>query len=75
MRKRQRLWRVVAKALGPKAGKNEKEADIIALVRLAILFSYMVTNGFIIANAIRHWEKEKPAEAGWCLHAQEPFKE
>lgn len=46
---------MVAKALGPKAGKNEKEADIIAFVRLIILFSYMVTNGFIIANAIRHW--------------------
>jgi hypothetical protein len=55
MRKRQKLWRIVAKALGPKTGKNEKEADIIAFVRLIILFSYMMTNGFIIANAIRHW--------------------
>jgi hypothetical protein len=71
MRKRQKLWRIVAKALGPKAGKNEKEADIIAFVRLIILFSYMVTNGFIIANAIRHWEKEKPAEAGWCHQAMQ----
>ncbi len=69
MHKRQRLWRIVAKALGPKAGKNEKEADIIAFVRLIILFSYMVTNGFIIANAIRHWEKEKPAEAGCSFQA------
>jgi hypothetical protein len=28
---------------------------MVALVRTLILVSYMVTNGFIIANAIRHW--------------------
>jgi hypothetical protein len=60
MQKRQRLWRIVAKALGPKTGKNEKEADLIALVRLAILFSYMLTNAFIIANTLRHWPNSEP---------------
>jgi hypothetical protein len=55
MKKRQRLWRIIAKALGPKEGRNEKEADVIAFVRAVVLFSYIVTNSFIIAGVIRHW--------------------
>jgi hypothetical protein len=46
------MW---ALALGPKGGRSEKEADIIALVRTIVLISYMVTNGFIVAGVIRHW--------------------
>ena len=48
-------WRLWAKALGEKAGKNEKEADIIALIRTVVLISYMTTNVFIIAGVVRHW--------------------
>jgi hypothetical protein len=44
-------------ALGPKTGKNEKEADIIAFVRTVILISYMTTNFFIVAGVVRHWNK------------------
>jgi hypothetical protein len=50
------MWRLWAKALGSKEGKHEKEADIVALVRTAILFSYMLTNAFIIAGVVRHWD-------------------
>ena len=64
------MWRLWALALGEKAGKHEKEADIIALVRTFILFSYMATNVFIVAGVIRHWQKERPAEAGRCLQNQ-----
>jgi hypothetical protein len=46
------MW---ALAMGPKAGRNEKEADVVALVRTIVLISYMVTNGFIVAGVIRHW--------------------
>ena len=49
------MWRLIAKALGTKEGKNEKEADMVALVRTVILFSYMLTNVFIIAGVVRHW--------------------
>lgn len=49
------MWRIVAKALGAKEGKNEKEADMVALVRTAILLSYMLTNCFIVAGVVRHW--------------------
>jgi hypothetical protein len=34
---------------------NEKEADIIALVRTIVLISYMGTNACIVAGVIRHW--------------------
>jgi len=49
------MWRLWARSLGTKEGKNEKEADMVALVRTVILFSYMLTNAFIIAGVARHW--------------------
>jgi hypothetical protein len=52
-------WRMWAKALGEKASPCSKESDKIALIRTLILLSYLTTNGFIIANAIRHWEKPR----------------
>jgi hypothetical protein len=57
MKKRQSAWRIWAHALGPKAGRNENEADIIALVRTVILISYMTTNFFIVAGVIRQWPR------------------
>ena len=55
MSKRKSLWRIWAKALGAKEGKNDREADIIAGIRTIIFVSYLVTNVAIVANAIRHW--------------------
>ena len=49
------MWRIWAKALGAKEGKNDREADIIAGIRTLIFISYLVTNVAIVANAIRHW--------------------
>jgi hypothetical protein len=49
------LWRIWAKALGRKDGRDDREADIIACIRTFILMSYMVTNVAIVANAVRHW--------------------
>ena len=56
MSKRKSLWRIWAKALGAKEGKNDREADIIAGIRTVILVCYMVTNVAIVANAVRHWD-------------------
>jgi hypothetical protein len=50
-----KIWRIWAKALGAKEGKNDREADIIAGIRTIILICYMVTNVAIVANAVRHW--------------------
>ena len=49
------MWRIIAKALGEKSGNNDTEADLVACVRLIIVLSYLITNGFIIAGVIRHW--------------------
>ena len=50
-----KLWRVWAKALGEKAGNTDQEADRIACIRTCIVLVYIITNFFIIAGVIRHW--------------------
>lgn len=49
------MWRLWAKALGQKEGRNEREADYIAIIRTIILLTYFITNLFIISGVIRHW--------------------
>ena len=53
--KRNKVWRLWAKALGEKSGKDDREADTIAWIRTLIFVSYLVTNVAIVANAVRHW--------------------
>lgn len=48
------MWRLWAKALGEKVGEKP-EADIVAWIRTFLIVQAIVTNMFIIANAIRHW--------------------
>jgi hypothetical protein len=50
-----KFWRLWAKALGEKTGNTDTEADRIACIRTAIVLSYIITNCFIIAGVIRHW--------------------
>jgi len=54
-KKKKTVWRLIAKALGEKSSKCDKEADKIALIRLLMFLSIFITNCFIVANAIRHW--------------------
>ena len=49
------MWRIWALALGEKAGKHDREADKVAIVRTFIFASYLITNIAIVANAWRHW--------------------
>jgi len=50
-----KIWRLWAKALGTKASNDDKEADIVAVIRTVIVFSYLITNVFIVFGVIRHW--------------------
>lgn len=50
-----KFWRLWAKALGEKSGKTDEEANIVATIRTIIVLFYMVTNMFIIAGVLRHW--------------------
>jgi hypothetical protein len=60
--KKTNTWRLFAKALGEKASKCDREADKIALIRLLMFLSILITNCFIVANAIRHWNDETKIE-------------
>ena len=56
-----KVWRIWAKALGQKDGKDDREADTIACIRTLIFITYLVTNVAIVANAVRHWN-DVPSE-------------
>lgn len=49
------MWRLWCKALGEKATGCDKESDKVAIIRTVILASYMLTNLFIVAGVIKHW--------------------
>lgn len=49
------MWRLWCKALGTKATSCDKESDKVAIIRTVVLVAYMLTNAFIVAGVIRHW--------------------
>ena len=53
------MWRLWCYALGRKEGRKKREADAVAVIRTLILLSYLITNCFIIAGVIRHWDNWK----------------
>lgn len=59
------MWRIWAKSLGEKASKCNKESDNVAVIRTFIFVTYLITNCFIVAGVIRHWndvEYTKPVQ-------------
>jgi hypothetical protein len=52
-KKSKNLFRLLALSLGEKSGKDDKEADKVATIRILMFLSIFITNGFIIFNAIR----------------------
>lgn len=59
MKQLQMTWRWWAKALGQKASKKDHEADKVAIIRTLIFTTYLVTNAFIVAGVIRHWNDQQ----------------
>jgi hypothetical protein len=55
-----KIWRLWAKALGQKATDSDREADVVAWIRTLILVTYLVTNVFIVAGVVRHWNDDQP---------------
>jgi hypothetical protein len=56
MKKKKGFLYYVYCALGEKSHPHcNKTADRVALIRLLITLQILITNGFIVANAIRHW--------------------
>ena len=52
------IWRWWAKSLGQKASDCDNEADKVAVIRTFIFATYLVTNAFIVAGVMRHWNDE-----------------
>ena len=50
-------WRLWVKALGEKSGTTDTEADRVAFIRTIIILSYIITNCFIIAGVVKHWNQ------------------
>lgn len=49
------IWRWWAKSLGQKASECDKESDKVAIIRTFIFATYLITNVFIVAGVVRHW--------------------
>jgi hypothetical protein len=54
--KHKTVWKWFAMALGEKASKCDRESDIVARIRAVIFLTYLITNIFIVAGVIRHWD-------------------
>lgn len=80
--KNKNAWRWWAKALGEKASKCDKESDTVAIIRTIIFATYLITNAFIVAGVVRHWNDEtkievfieNPHEVPSNLHQEEKEK-
>ena len=61
------IWKIWKYALGSFADDKTRDYDnVVAIVRTIILFTYLITNAFIISGVIRHWNYDnntKLAEA------------
>ena len=53
------MWRLWCKALGEKASNCNHESDKVAIIRSLIFLSYLITNCFIIAGVIRHYDNQQ----------------
>ena len=54
------MWKIWCKALGEKASRKNHEADKVAFIRTIIFATYLITNIFIVAGVVRHWNDEVP---------------
>lgn len=49
------VWRLWAKALGEKACNDNRDSDIVALIRSGIVLLNSMCCVFIIAGIVHHW--------------------
>lgn len=68
------MWKLWCKALGEKASpRSDKESDKVAIIRTIILATYLITNLFIVAGVLKHWnDGDSTAELRLEVEVQEP---
>ena len=71
-KKSKSFWRVWAKALGEKASDNDKESDVVAIIRTFVFLTYLITNVAIVSNAVRHWNDNESFNQGFTTHPKYP---
>ena len=71
-KKNKSIWRLWCKALGQKASDNDKESDIVAMIRTFVFLTYLITNIAIVANAVRHWNDNEFSNQGFTTHPKYP---
>jgi hypothetical protein len=59
-----RLWKLWAQSLGEKVSKCDRESDTVAIIRTVIFSTYLITNLFICAGVIRHWNDTQNNQRG-----------
>jgi hypothetical protein len=59
MKQLRMMWRWWAKSLGQKASECDNEADKVAIIRTFIFATYLITNAFIVAGVVRHWNERE----------------
>jgi len=69
--KHRTIWKWFAMALGEKASKCDKESDIVARIRATIFLTYLITNCFIIAGVVRHWNDQQHQVSGSVSQTKE----
>lgn len=69
-KKKNTIWRWWAKSLGEKASKCDHESDRIAIIRTVIFATYLITNAFIVAGVIRHWNDNQTNQSTTCHEIQ-----
>jgi hypothetical protein len=57
--KQKSFWRLIAKSLGEKSGKDNQEADKIAFIRFVMFLSILITNCFIVPSDIPKTEEKR----------------
>jgi len=74
MKRLKRFGRAWKYALGSFNDRKTKKYDnSVATIRTLILLAYLITNGFIIAGVIRHWNKpSSPTPSTLLLKTMEP---
>jgi len=60
IKSKRNYWKLWALALGEKASKCSHDSDFVAIVRSVIFFTYLITNLFICAGVLRHWNDNVP---------------
>ena len=67
------MWKYALGAFDDR--KTKKYDNSVAAIRTLILLAYLITNGFIIAGVIKHWNPKPPRFADSCYASQLPARE